>query len=166
MTPATSSFGDAALLAGQTYTDSTYGITISVLTSTASALTVQVTSPGTGTSTVTQTTSLTPANYAAPVTFTATVTGTSITGTVSFTELGALIPGCSPAPLTGSGTTFTATCTTSSIVPGTHSIVAVYSGDSTHASTSSAALTQVVNKATELRGAQPVRSIRRRRPPA
>jgi hypothetical protein len=147
MTPATGSFGDAALLAGQTYTDSTYGITISVLTSTASALTVQVTSPGTSTSTVTQTTSLTPANYAAPVTFTATVTGTSITGTVSFTELGALIPGCSPAPLTGSSTAPTATCSTSSIIPGTHSIVAVYSGDSTHASTSSAVLTQVVNKA-------------------
>ncbi len=72
MTPATSSFGDAALLAGQTYTDSTYGVTISVLTSTATALTVQVTSPGSGTSTVTQTTSLTPANYGAPVTFTAT----------------------------------------------------------------------------------------------
>ncbi len=58
-----------------------------------------------------------------------------------------MIPGCSPATLTGSGSTFTAKCTTSSIVPGTHSIVAVYSGDGTHASTSSAALTQVVNKA-------------------
>ena len=75
MTPATASFTDAALVVGQTYTDSIYGVTINVLSATASTLTVQVTAPGTGASTVTATTSLTPAAYAAPVTFTATVTG-------------------------------------------------------------------------------------------
>jgi hypothetical protein len=39
-------FGDAALLAGQTYTDSTYGITIHVISATTSALTLTVSGPG------------------------------------------------------------------------------------------------------------------------
>ncbi len=145
MTPATSSFGDAALLVGQTYTDSIYGVIINVLSSTASALTVQVTTPGTGTSTVTQTTSLTPAAYAAPITFTATVTGSGATGTLNFTEAGGAIAGCAPATLSGSGP-YTATCTTSLLTPGTHSIVAIYAGNSTHAASASTALSQVVNK--------------------
>ena len=147
MTPATGSFGDAALLAGQTYTDSVYGVSISVLTATASSMTVQVTTPGTGTSTVTQTTSLTPAAYAAPVTFTATVTGSALTGKVNFTESGGAIAGCAAATLTGSGP-YSATCTTSLLAPGTHSIVAVYAGDSAHAATAAAtALSEVVSKA-------------------
>ena len=49
-TPGSSSgnggFDDAALLAGQTYTDSTYGISVHVLSATTSLLTVQVTAPG------------------------------------------------------------------------------------------------------------------------
>ena len=146
MTPATGSFGDAALLVGQTYTDNIYGVTINVLSSTASALTVQVTTPGAGASTITETTSLTPVANAAPVTFTATVTGAGLTGTVNFTEAGGAIAGCAPAPLTGSGP-YTATCTTSSLLPGSHSIIAIYAGDAAHAASSSAALTQVVNKA-------------------
>jgi hypothetical protein len=39
-------FGDAALLAGQTFTDSTYGITIHVISATSSALTLSVAAPG------------------------------------------------------------------------------------------------------------------------
>jgi hypothetical protein len=41
-----SSFGDAALLVGQTYTDSLYGITVHVISATASALTLSVSAPG------------------------------------------------------------------------------------------------------------------------
>ena len=109
-------------------------------------MTVQVTAPGTGTSTVTQTTSLTPAAYGAPITFTATVTASGLTGNVNFTEAGGAIAGCAPAPLTGSGP-YTATCTTSSLSPGSHSIVAIYAGNSTHAATAATTpVTQVVNK--------------------
>jgi Bacterial Ig-like domain (group 3) len=150
MTPATGSFGDAALLAGQTFTDSVYGVSISVLTATASSMTVQVSSPaGTLPSTVTQTTSLTPAAYATPVTFTATVavTGAAPTGQVNFTEAGGAIAGCAPASLTGSAP-FTATCTTSLLAPGTHSIIAIYGGDGAYKVTAATtALSQVVNKA-------------------
>ncbi len=150
MTPATGSFGDAALLAGQTYTDAIYGISISVLSATASALSVQVTAPGTTASTITApSTSLTPAPYAASVTFTTTVGGSGLTGNVNFVEAGGAIAGCSPIPLSGAGPTYTVSCTTAAFttVPGTHSIVAVYAGNSTHAGASSTTLTQVVNKA-------------------
>jgi hypothetical protein len=43
------SFGDAALLVGQTYTDSSYPISINVISATASALTLSVTTPGSAT---------------------------------------------------------------------------------------------------------------------
>ncbi|HVR94710.1 MAG TPA: hypothetical protein VHI75_12805, partial [Casimicrobiaceae bacterium] len=42
------SFGDAALLVGQTYNDSTYGISVYVNSATASALTLTVSAPGGG----------------------------------------------------------------------------------------------------------------------
>ena len=54
MTPATSgNFADAALLAGQTYTDSTNGISVTVNSATASALSVTVSMGGGKTSTTT-----------------------------------------------------------------------------------------------------------------
>ena len=74
MTPATSSFTDGALVAGQTYTDSIYGIGINVLSATAGTLTIRVSAPGTGSSTITQTSSVNPAIYGSNVTYTATVT--------------------------------------------------------------------------------------------
>jgi Gametolysin peptidase M11 len=47
MTPGTGGgFDDAALLAGQTYTDSTYGISVHVISATNSALTLSVSAPG------------------------------------------------------------------------------------------------------------------------
>jgi Gametolysin peptidase M11/S-layer homology domain len=49
MTPATTTFTDGALPVGQTFTDSTTSTSIAVLTKTATALTVQVTSPLRGT---------------------------------------------------------------------------------------------------------------------
>jgi hypothetical protein len=146
MTPATAAYTDGALVAGQTYTDGIYGIGVNVLSATASALTVQVTAPGTGSSTITQTSSPNPATNGSSVTFTATVTGAALTGFVNFTELGGGIAGCSPLPLTGSSP-YVVSCTTSSISSGTHNIVAVYTGDSAHATSSSTAISQVVNKA-------------------
>jgi hypothetical protein len=75
-------------------------------------------------------------------TFTATVSpssGSGETGTVQFQIDGSNIG--SPVALNGS----TATYTTSSLSPGSHSVVAIYSGDSNFAPSTSPALTQVVD---------------------
>src|SRR5439155_18276908 len=82
-----------------------------------------------------------PAQFGATVTFTATVTGNNPTGSVSFTENGNAI--CTAGTL--SGTPRTASCSTSSLAVGVHSIVASYSGDSANAASVSTALTQVIN---------------------
>ncbi len=149
MTPSTSSFTDAALLAGRSYTDATYGLRIDVVSATSTALTVQVSAPG-GSPTPTPTTttlasSANPASAGASVTFTATVTGTSPAGTVSFADSGTTIAGCSAIVLGGTGNARTVACTTSALVAGTHSIVASYSGDTANAASSSSALSQVIN---------------------
>ena len=85
-----------------------------------------------------------PSTVGAAVTFTAKVAGSSPTGTVSFNDSGTAIAGCAAVSLTGSGT---AACSTSALSAGVHSIVAAYGGDATNASSSSAALSQVVNAA-------------------
>ena len=77
--------------------------------------------------------SLNPADAGVPVTFTATVTGSSPTGTVDLADGGSALSGCTGLALTGSGNTRTAACTTSSLAAGTHSIVATYSGDAANA---------------------------------
>ncbi|MEP6658154.1 MAG: hypothetical protein ABJC33_13015, partial [Betaproteobacteria bacterium] len=62
MTPGTASFTDAALVVGQTFTDSAYGISIAVLGATGTALTVRVSPPSTIAATTTSiTSSLNPA---------------------------------------------------------------------------------------------------------
>jgi hypothetical protein len=92
--------------------------------------------------------SLNPASYGAPVTFTATVSPTDGGGTVSFTTDGNPIPGCSGDPLSlVSGSTYQATCTTSALAAGNHVVEASYSGD-TQYSDSSATITQTVNQQT------------------
>ena len=78
-----------------------------------------------------------------PVTFMATVTGDSPTGTVGFTSNGVAISGCSAAGL-ASGM---ASCATSFASAGTYAIVATYSGDSNN-SGSSGMLSQTVGRAT------------------
>jgi hypothetical protein len=85
------------------------------------------------------TSSLNPSNFGQSVTFTATVTGVSPTGTVTFKD-GVTVLGT--GTLNGSGQ---ATFTTSSLSVGSHSITAVYSGDVNNAAATSAVLTQVVN---------------------
>ena len=86
-----------------------------------------------------------PAMAGAAVTFTATVTGADPTGSVDFQDTGVSIPGCSAIALTGSGNVRTAVCSTSSLAPGVHSIVARYSGDAGNAASSSPPLSQTIN---------------------
>ena len=81
-----------------------------------------------------------PSTFGASVTLTATVTA-GATGTVTFEDNGAAISGA--LPISGS----TATFTTSTLVAGTHPIIAVYSGDINYNGATSSVLTQVVNKA-------------------
>ena len=92
--------------------------------------------------------SLNPAKVNQSVIFTATVTGTSPTGSVAFTRNGGSITGCTAVALTGVGNSRAAQCTTSFAVTGTYSIVASYSGDGGNAPSSSPALSEVV-KATK-----------------
>ena len=96
--------------------------------------TVNKTSP-----TSTLTSSQNPSTVGAPVTFTDTLP-TGVTGTVTFTSGGTTIG-------TGTVTNGVATVTTSSLPGGSDSIVATYNGD-TNNGTSTATLTQTVNKAT------------------
>jgi len=85
------------------------------------------------------TSSLNPSGVGQSVTFTATTTGSSPTGTVTFKD-GANTLGT--GTLNGSAV---ATFTTSSLTPGSHSITASYGGDSNNSASTSAALVQVVN---------------------
>ncbi len=88
----------------------------------------------------------------ATVTDTATTGATNPTGTVTFSTSGSGAFSANPCPtLTASGTN-AATCTVSytpnAVGTGTHNIVAVYSGDSTHKSSTATALVVTVTKAT------------------
>src|SRR5215471_2803264 len=149
MTPATSgTFTDSALVLGQTYTDGSTGVSFTVTSASASSLTVSVTKSGGAATTTSLTSSANPSNVGASVTFTATVTGTSPTGTVNFKDGASSISGCSAVALTGSGNTLTAACSTTSLAGGTHSITAVYSGNGSNNSSTSNTVSQVVNKAT------------------
>lgn len=74
------------------------------------------------------------------VTFTATVTGASPTGTVNFEDGGTTISGCGAQTLS----TGSANCMTSGLVVGSHSITAVYSGDAANAGSASPTLIQAV----------------------
>jgi hypothetical protein len=84
---------------------------------------------------------LNPSSFGQVVTFTATVTtGGSPTGTVTF-KSGAATLGT--VALTGN----TASLSTSALTTGTHVIIAIYSGDATFKTSTSAGLKQVVSKA-------------------
>jgi len=85
--------------------------------------------------------SVNPSTVGQSVTFTATVTGASPTGTVQFKD-GAGNLG-SPVTLSGG----VATLTTSALTQGSHPITAVYSGDANNATSTSPGVNQVVNAA-------------------
>src|SRR5262249_16780467 len=95
--------------------------------------------PPRGSTTVTLTSSQNPSQFAQPVTFTATVTGSSPTGTVTFMDGVTVL---ATVPLNAAGQpTFTTSC----LRGGTHSITASYSGDAKNAPSTSAPLLQAVN---------------------
>ncbi len=137
------------LVAGRSFTDSTYGVTFNVVSSSATALTVQVTTPG-GTVTPAATTttlgsSANPAAAGVNVTLTATVAGSAPTGTVKFSDGTTAITNCSAVALAGSGNSRTAACTTSGLAAGTHAITASYSGDANNKTSTSSTLAQTIN---------------------
>jgi hypothetical protein len=154
MTPSTTSFNDATLPVGQTFSDPTYGINVTVLSASASALTVQVGTGGAAppvppppapTATTTSIVATpNPSKAGALVTITASVSGNAPTGSMTFVDNGIAIAGCSGLSLAGSGNVRSASCSTNAFLAGNHSIVSSYGGDTVNlASTSS--YTEVVN---------------------
>ena len=85
--------------------------------------------------------SLNPSLFGQSVTFTATVTGGSPTGTVQFKDGATNLGG--PVALSGGSAGYT----TAALAVGSHSITAVYSGDASNAPSTSSVLTQSVNVA-------------------
>lgn len=93
---------------------------------------------------VTVASSLNPSVYGQAVTFTATVTGNGTiapTGVVNFLDGGVKFATANLVGATG-----IATVTTAALAAGTHTITAVYLGDTNYSVLTSAAITQVVNK--------------------
>jgi beta-lactam-binding protein with PASTA domain len=82
--------------------------------------------------------SINPANVGQSVTFTATVTGNSPTGTIQFSDGSATVG--APVVLTGG----VATLTLSTLSADAHPITAVYTGDSSNATSTSAVVNEVV----------------------
>ena len=94
---------------------------------------------------VTLASSLNPSIVGQSVTFTATVTGTAPTGTVTFNDGAAIL--CNAVALTGTGNTRTATCSSATLTAGTHNMTATYSGDPSNAAATSPVLVQTVQAA-------------------
>ena len=87
-----------------------------------------------------------PATQGQSVTLTANVSGTAgtATGSITFRDGTSVVAGCSTTALLNG----TATCVTSSIAAGTHSITAQYSGDASYNAATSSAVSLAVNTAT------------------
>ena len=86
-----------------------------------------------------------PSTLNQPVTFTASVSGTGTpTGNVTFTDNGVALAGCTALPLSSGA----ASCSSSLLVAGGHSIVAAYAGDASFNPASSTALSQSVTVST------------------
>jgi hypothetical protein len=106
----------------------------------------QLTLSGNGVVTVATTTTLSssanPSVTVQAVTYTATISPAPDSGTVSFTDNGSPIAGCSAVPVSGA----TATCSVNSAKAGGNNIVATFSGSTGFSGSTSATLTQVVTK--------------------
>jgi len=103
--------------------------------STSSALTQTVNLAATSTSLASN---RNPSTLGQTIIFTATVTGQSPTGTIAFND--GTTPICTAAPMSAGS----ASCATSALSVGSHSVKAVYSGDANNATSTSAALKQSV----------------------
>ncbi len=87
------------------------------------------------------TSSLNPATYGSAVTFSATITGNTPTGTVTFKDGSSTL---ATASVSGN----LATYTTSTLIAGNHTISAAYAGDGNNTASVSPTLSQTINKAT------------------
>lgn len=137
-----SGYGVSGLPVGDTYTDSTHGISVTVTSASSTGATIQVSSAALAATATSLTSSLNPALVGNTLTFAATVTGSVPTGTVRFTADGGAL-----CTVTLSGGV--APCSTSGLAAGTHSIVAVYSGDSHNAASTSPTLSETVSSVTD-----------------
>ena len=131
----------ATLAVGTHSIAATYGGDTNYASSTSSSLTQTVLGGTVGTTTA-LTSSLNPSAYGQQVKLTATVSPSSgATGTVTFMDGGSAL---GSSTLNASGV---AAFSVSSLVVGTHSITAQYSGDGNHSGSTSSVLSQTVNKA-------------------
>jgi Bacterial Ig-like domain (group 3) len=134
--PAVATFMTGGLAIGNHPATAAYSGDSNCAASTSTGITQMVTMAGAGT---TLTSSANPSAPGQPVTFTATVT-------CNFTPTGTLtIDGVAGTPVTLSGGT--ATLTTSSLSPGSHTVTAAYFGDANCAASTSSTFTQLVGTA-------------------
>jgi hypothetical protein len=113
--------------------------------STSAVLVETITGTGSSATTTVVTSNPNPSTFGSSVTFTATVTPSSGNPTPANTVT--FLDGTTPvgfATLSSGATAFS----TSTLTGGRHSITALYSGDSTNASSKSSAVSQIVNQAT------------------
>jgi hypothetical protein len=127
----------SSLAAGSHSVTASYGGNTTYNGSTSSVLTQTVNKAN---STTTLSSSANPSTYGSSVKFTATVSPSSCTGTVTFKDSSTTLG-------TGSLSSGKATYTTSTLAAGSHSITGSYAGDSNCNASTSSTLTQTVNKA-------------------
>jgi hypothetical protein len=142
-------FSTSTLSVGSHFISASYGGDSNFSSSTSSVLTQVVNGVALPATTTSLISSANPSATGQSITFTATVTGPSgnmtvPTGTVNFLDGTTTL---ASAGLNGSGV---AVYSTSSLAIGSHSITAVYSGDTNFSGSTSTVLTQVVNSSTLL----------------
>jgi len=137
----TAAFTTSALTVGSHTITATYVGDVNYVTSTSAAVTEVVNTVPTTTAV---TSSLNPSPTGGSVTFTATV---STTGSIAPTGNINFYDGATLLDSTAIAANKTATFTTSALALGSHTITATYVGDTNYVTSTSAAVTQVVNKA-------------------
>jgi Bacterial Ig-like domain (group 3)/Bacterial Ig-like domain (group 2) len=130
-------FSTSTLAAGSHSITAAYGGSANYNTSTSAVLTQTINKANT---TVALASSKNPSTYGSTVTFTATISPSSATGTVTFKD-GTTTLG------TGTISSGKATYAIATLAAGTHAIAAVYGGNSNYNGSTSSVLTQTVNKA-------------------
>ena len=130
-----------------TFTANSTGGSYNVSASGPSTNTVDFALSNMATTTTVVSSSANPSTSGQSVTLTATVAPTSgggaPTGTVNFKDGGTTISGCGLQTVGGSGP-YTATCTTSALSVGSHTITGIYSGDTSFLTSTSDDFTQTV----------------------